>query len=124
MARKKRVNLESDDPADIPGNQLTCRVQHDWPYDEIQETKRVPRGVWTELIDAAQDLWRLFDQCRRCGSIRWKNLPGRRWNRGKWQYKRPPEIAWVKMNIFFGKGDAREEVFTRNASKLFPEGDS
>ena len=123
MTRKRKA-IESEDPADIPGNQLTCRVKHPWPYDEMQETKRLPQGVWTELIDATVDLWRLFDRCPRCGSIRWKNLPGRRWNRGNWNYKRPPESGWVKMLGKFTQGDAREETFNRNASKLFPEAES
>jgi hypothetical protein len=117
-----KQKLESDDPAAIPGAQLTCRVLHDWPYDKMQETKKLLPGVWTELVDAATNLWRLFDRCARCGSVRWRDLPGKRWDRnGRWQYKRPREIRWVTMLVQFTKGDAREEVFNRNASKLFPE---
>jgi hypothetical protein len=116
----RRVNSKTvaRSVADIPGRQLTCRVHHDWPSEDIQDGKRLPVGVWTGLVDPDTDMWHLNDQCRRCGKVRYQEMPGRVYRNRPWRYRDPDD--WVSFPEKFTSRDALAENITRNYSKLFP----
>jgi len=121
MARRRPAKkVVTADIREVPGRQLTCRVHHDWPSEDVEDGKKLPRGVYVELVDEAADLWRLMDVCRRCGKTRWKPMPERRVVRCNWNYIDPPD--WVKLTLKFTQGDAYMENMQRNLAKLFPAG--
>jgi len=119
VRRQKSERVRTDDVGMVPGRQLTCRAQHDWPSDKIIDGRALPRGVSTELVDADTDLWELVDVCPRCGEIRRMWCPNRVPD-GKWRgYKQPRD--WVTLTVQFTRGDARLENFARSAHLLFSQ---
>lgn len=112
--RRKRELATSADQ--IPPRQVTCRVHHAWPSEDLVDGKKPPPGLWYELADKDTDMWHLNDQCPRCGSIRYQEMPGRVYMNNPWRRKYGPE--WVKFGGRFTPRDALRENMTRNSAKL------
>lgn len=122
MARKKIGPPAAKSAAEIPGRQLACRVHHLWPSEQMVDGRKPPFGVWSELADAATNMWHLNDQCPRCGCIRYQKMPDRVYMNLPWLRKYDKD--WVRTEEKFTSRDALRENISRNSGWLFAAGES
>jgi len=114
MAGRKAVPRAEIQLAEVDNDIVACRAsRHQWPSDELQPGKALPRGFRPVLLRDGTVL--IEEPCRRCGKrVSYLTGTGGSWQPGaKRRYVDPEHWKTFRIETGITKSDFRGELYRR-----------